>query len=725
MVNFLDEQWGAIGRDSDEYKAMFDKYKAYREAGWARKRFYNPSDLEIPQTNSTTTPATDNPYGYEGPEWGWMWGADTPTRGEPFRRTGWGGGSSTNTDTLWAASSSLRWSFIDRWFGWDTRSPTSSTNIWTNNKLQELDTLFGGDKRKMYSTLFAAAEKDPTRRGMNGAELITSLNEWYKTYTPETPDDTESPAGTEQGEDKVDNLPEAELPETGVESIDNTVNWAEAQKIRAQATLDATTASRNAVIDTIEKNGLESFKNQEAIIDDRLKRTEETFEEVFKTVEKLEEYANQLFDINVIRAIKAREGQLINRGILTSEQAAGATGGIMTLYRQNAEAQRADIMIKVQEAMKSALIEKNNAVDQILADKWATEQQKGLMLERVNKYYDDIIGAHQTQWSSINQAYNNIMSNAYQQKINIDVAEQIKIVENEVENKFNDERIQKANTDQNSRLDYIMDQVDAADPTLNKYAASILNNYIDDGTFMTIPLTDLVAEILQKSANSLLSDARWTGSGGGGTTYTGGGDDTWTTEDILNQDNTQTDQWDETQMTPDNIEGAANDVLGVSWWEEVADGQYPFWARAIAWGNPNMTAADIYAMWEVEAKRAVESGQLSPDGTANTIAPNGWQQSDLMAQLDAIASWQEPSLAPLSNLEQARWTNISASITNIDNRIQDLEWEIAEINSELSANSYPVGSAYERSLRNDIAQKQKRIRLLKQDAQYLMWQLQQ
>ena len=352
---------------------------------------------------------------------------------------------------------------------------------------------YGWDKRALYSAVLNTARS----QWKDGPTILRQLNEAFKWYSSQTPKSTTTPVVKDEAADK-------QL--TGIDSIDkftadkendraNQLWFLENQNKLAMDYIDAMAESRNQTTDDVAKT-----------IDDRLKKTEETFWAIQDSIDKLSEYANKLFDINVVNAIQQRWAQLAAKGILTTEQAAWATGGIMTLYSKAAEAQRLEVLKVVQQATQDALVEKNNAIDAILADKQLSFENRANALERINRYYGEVISSYTNNWITVNQNIDSMVDNARLKVVELDIERELQKIVNEAPSVAEQWARDRANTNADERLNYLMTKINQTDPNLSKYAASIIDKYVKDGTFMQRPLLDILSEVMRESSQAFIRD---------------------------------------------------------------------------------------------------------------------------------------------------------------------------------------------------------------------------
>ena len=270
--------------------------------------------------------------------------------------------------------------------------------------------------------------------------------------------------------------------------------------------LNKTKEETNQNVDILNNNFDVAAKEQARILEERTKSLETTFASVVDEIRKLEENANNLFDLNVVNAVNARARNLAAKGIITNAQAASATGFLLADYKANAELKRTEIMTKVNEQMINALNEKQKALDTIMKDSMATEQRKAQAADRITQLYNWILEWYANQWVWANQAINTNINNAYAQVAQIDVAEKIKETEFELQNNFDAQTRAELDTNADKRLDYVMTKINEQDPNMSRYAAYYLQNYIQNGQFMTMGLTDLLAQVMRDSATALAID---------------------------------------------------------------------------------------------------------------------------------------------------------------------------------------------------------------------------
>ena len=459
----------------------------------------------------------------------------------------------------------------------------SISSMFSTNNLQKMLDKYGGDKRALYSDVLNKAKEKWT----DWSTLLRQLNtafQWF-TYTPPTSTILWVP---EVGADEP-------LPETWIPSLDTVNSIAEENRKEYWKFLLDTKAEADKNILEMQQVGEDSIIAQAQIIKERSDQIDQSFADIFGTIKELETEANNLFDQNVLQAVNARAKQLAAQGVLTNAQAASAVWLSLTKYKANAELKRTEIMVKVNEQMVSALEAKQNALDAVLVAKWLNEQQKADLAEKVSTNYNNILQNYANMFIGANTSIDNQIANSYAQAAQIEIAEKTKEVEYELANEFAEADRALLDTDPDKRLDYIMATTQATDPNLNRYVATLLQWYVQDGTFLTTPLNTLITDIFKQAGEMLLADVRSTSAWGGGWSTTGL-PSTWITDELIDPVT-----WEPiaTTQTPEEILEIIQWALNVNWQQEapeveesqIADfGNTALMQRIMEFGKANMTA---------------------------------------------------------------------------------------------------------------------------------------
>lgn len=360
-------------------------------------------------------------------------------------------------------------------------------------QIEKMMEKYGGNREALYKDIFKIARE----KWMDWAKVLRQLNTSLSTQRKQSSDKQK-----EEEKEAAWNI----LPDSWVQSINDTMSWLEKNRQDYLEEQDKIKAEMVAINEDSRLAATQWYEERKKILENRVVEADTMFSQIQEQIKELETFANAQFDQSVAQAMKARANQMAAKWLLTSAQAWAASSLMLSDYRANAELKRSEIMIKVKEQMINTIQEKQKIIDTIMQDQWLLEADKANAVERINWVYNNILWQYANQWLSTNQAIDNSIINVYGQKISIDVAEKVKEVEMEFQNKLDAQTQQKVTNDPNARLDYLMQKINEIDPAMSKYAANYLQEYIKNGTFMTTPTMELLAGLASKAAAWLWKD---------------------------------------------------------------------------------------------------------------------------------------------------------------------------------------------------------------------------